>query len=292
MPYIGRELTAGNYLKLDDISSQFNGSTTTFNLTSGGQAFFPGSAFSILVSIGGVIQEPNSSYEINDSQIVFAQAPIQTDNFFCIALGLALGVGVPADGTVGLTQLSPSARTRLSGTEYRKGGTVVGAAVTVVNFIGDDNEFSYNSGARSLDVTITSGVGIQSSGSAIGTGVTQINFIGTGNTFSYNASENTVDVSISGNTGAGGTWSSNTAGISTTKIIGVNTTAAVGTANSEGAVQAHGNIAIVDGALTIDSTVDNSITVPSGRNGLLIGPTTVAIGVTIDVAQGSTLVVV
>ena len=290
MPYIGRELTAGNYLKLDDISSQFNGSTTTFNLTSGGQAFFPGSAFSILVSIGGIIQEPNSSYEINNSQIVFAQAPIQTDDFFCIALGVALGVGVPADGSVGLDQLSPTARDNLGATEYRKGGTVVGAAVTVVNFIGDDNEFSYNSGARSLDVTITSGVGIQSSGSAIGTGVTQINFIGTGNTFSYNASENTVDVSI--NVAAGGTWSNTTAGIHTTKIICVNTTAAVGTANSEGAVQAHGNIAIVDGALTIDSTVDNSITVPSGRNGLLIGPTTVAIGVTIDVAQGSTLVVV
>jgi len=290
MPYIGRELTAGNYLKLDDISSQFNGSTTTFNLTSGGQAFFPGSAFAILVSIGGVIQEPNSSYEINNSQIVFAQAPIETDNFFCIALGLALGVGVPADGTVGLDQLSPSARTRLSAIEYQKNGTVVGSSVTTVNFIGDDNEFTYDAGARSLDVTITSGVGIQSSGSAIGTGVTQINFIGTGNTFSYNASENTVDVSI--NVAAGGTWSNTTAGIHTTKIIGVNTTAAVGTANSEGAVQAHGNIAIVDGALTIDSTVDNSITVPSGRNGLLIGPTTVAIGVTIDVAQGSTLVVV
>ena len=290
MPYIGRELTAGNYLKLDDISSQFNGSTTTFNLTSGGQAFFPGSAFAILVSIGGVIQEPNSSYEINNSQIVFAQAPIETDNFFCIALGLALGVGVPADGTVGLDQLSPSARTRLSAIEYQKNGTVVGSSVTTVNFIGDDNEFTYDAGARSLDVTITSGVGIQSSGSAIGTGVTQINFIGTGNTFSYNASENTVDVSI--NVAAGGTWSNTTAGIHTTKIIGVNTTAAIGTANSEGAVQAHGNIAIVDGALTIDSTVDNSITVPSGRNGLLIGPTTVAIGVTIDVAQGSTLVVV
>lgn len=290
MPYIGRELTAGNYLKLDDISSQFNGSTTTFNLTSGGQAFFPGSAFSILVSIGGVIQEPNSSYEINNSQIVFAQAPATTDNFFCIALGVALGVGVPADGSVGPDQLSAAAIDTLGATEYRKGGTVVGTAVTVVNFIGDDNEFSYNSAARSLDVTITSGVGIQSSGNAIGTGVTQINFVGTGNTFAYNSGTNTVDVSI--NVAAGGTWSNTTAGIHTTKIIGVNTTAAIGTANSEGAVQAHGNIAIVDGALTIDSTVNNSITVPSGRNGLLIGPTTIAIGATLDVAQGSTLVVV
>jgi len=290
MPYIGRELTAGNYLKLDDISSQFDGSKTTFNLTSGGQAFFPGSAFSILVSVAGVIQEANSAYEINNSQIVFAQAPGPTDNFFCVVLGLALGVGVPADGSVGVDQLSPTARDNLGATEYRKDGTVVGSAVTVVNYIGADNQFSYNQNARSLDVTITSGVGIQSSGNAIGTGVTQINFVGLGNTFAYNSGTNTVDVSI--NVAAGGTWSSNSAGINTTKIIGVNTTAAVGTANSEGAVQAHGNIAITDGSLIIDQTVGQSITVPTGKNGLLIGPTTVAVGVTVDVAQGSTLVVV
>lgn len=290
MPYIGRELTAGNYLKLDDISSQFDGSKTTFNLTSGGQAFFPGSAFSILVSVAGVIQEPNSAYELNNSQIVFAQAPGPTDNFFCVVLGVALGVGVPGDGTVGLDQLSQTAINTIGANEYRKDGTVVGSAVTIVNYIGADNQFSYNANARSLDVTITSGVGIQSSGSAIGTGVTQINFIGLGNTFAYNSGTNTVDVSI--NVAAGGTWSSNSAGINTTKIIGVNTTAAVGTATSEGAVQAHGNIAITDGSLIIDQTVGQSITVPTGKNGLLIGPTTVAVGVTVDVAQGSTLVVV
>ena len=41
MPYLGRELTSGNYLKLDDISSQFDGSTVTFNLKSGGNDFYP-----------------------------------------------------------------------------------------------------------------------------------------------------------------------------------------------------------------------------------------------------------
>ena len=40
MPYLGRELTSGNYLKLDDITSQFDGSTTTFQLKSGGSDFF------------------------------------------------------------------------------------------------------------------------------------------------------------------------------------------------------------------------------------------------------------
>ena len=100
MPYVGRDLQRGNYLKLDDIGSSFNGSTTTFNLTSGGNAFFPGSAFSILVSLGGVVQEPESAYQIDRSQIIFATAPTSSSDFFCIALGVALGVGVPGHNTV------------------------------------------------------------------------------------------------------------------------------------------------------------------------------------------------
>jgi len=106
MAYIGRQLTSGNYLKLDDISSQFNGSTTQFNLTSGGQAFYPGSPFSILVSLAGIIQEPDSSYQINESTITFAIAPQASDDFFCIALGTSLGIGVPGEQTVTGTKLS------------------------------------------------------------------------------------------------------------------------------------------------------------------------------------------
>ena len=75
MPYIGKQLSNGNYLKLDDISSSFNSSTTTFSLTNGGSAYYPGSEFSILVSVGGVIQEPESAYQINNDQITFANAP-------------------------------------------------------------------------------------------------------------------------------------------------------------------------------------------------------------------------
>ena len=71
MPYIGRDLNRGNYLKLDDISSSFNSSTKTFNLTVGGSAFIPGSAFSILVSVGGVIQEPESAYQVNNSCLLY-----------------------------------------------------------------------------------------------------------------------------------------------------------------------------------------------------------------------------
>jgi len=106
MPYIGRELDSGNYLKLDDISSSFNGSTTTFNLTAGGKAFFPGSAFSILVNLAGVAQEPEAAYQINNSQITFATAPASGDQFFCIVLGVAHGVNVPGNGTVDGAQLA------------------------------------------------------------------------------------------------------------------------------------------------------------------------------------------
>ena len=106
MPYIGRDLNRGNYLKLDDISSSFDSSTTTFNLTVGGSAFTPGSAFAILVSVGGVIQEPESAYQVNNSEITFANAPTAQDSFFCIALGVSLGIGVPGSGTVNGPQMA------------------------------------------------------------------------------------------------------------------------------------------------------------------------------------------
>ena len=106
MPYVGRDLQRGNYLKLDDISSSFDGSTTTFNLQSGGSAFYPGSAFSIFVSVGGVVQEPESAYTINKNTITFANAPHNVDECFITALGVALGVGVPGHGTVNGSQLA------------------------------------------------------------------------------------------------------------------------------------------------------------------------------------------
>ena len=134
-------------------------------------------------------------------------------------------------------------------------------------------------------------VGIQSGGVQIGAGITQLNFIGTGNTFAVSGT--TVDISISGGSaGAGGTWGSNTVGVHTDKIVGINTSTIAGSATSKGALQVTGNIGITEGLLTLDSNLYTSVSVPSGKNALLIGPTTVAVGATIDVAQGSTLVVV
>ena len=86
MAYIGRQQTSSTFLKLDDISSQFNTSTTTFNLTLGGEAFFAGNPYSLLVSLGGVIQEPISSFTIVENQINFASAPMAGADFFIVVL--------------------------------------------------------------------------------------------------------------------------------------------------------------------------------------------------------------
>ena len=86
MALIGRQPSSGAFLKLDDIASQFDGSTSTFNLTLGGQAFFAGNPYTLLVSLGGVIQEPIAAFTINQNQINFASAPRAGADFFIVVL--------------------------------------------------------------------------------------------------------------------------------------------------------------------------------------------------------------
>lgn len=242
MSYLGRALTSGNYLKLDDLQSQFNGTKKTFDLRSGGNLFYPGSAFSILVVLGGVIQEPESAYTIDQYQITFASAPGASDDFFCIVLGVALGVGVPADGTV-----TPAKLTK---------------------------PFNYNEGHLTLDTT-NNRVGINSSTPGYTLDVQgDINFSGT----FYQDGEQFV--SSKWTTGAGTT-------IFRESFVGIGTTQP-----SEKFQVAQGNILVTDGAVLTDQNIDVNVSIGTGKNGLLIGPVTVGLGVTIDVASGSTLVIV
>ena len=106
MPYIGRQLTQGNFIKLDDLQSQFNGTKTTFSLTAGGQSYKPGSGNALLISLGGVIQEAGTAFTVNADQITFSNAPTADANIFIIALGNSVSVGTPADGTVTASKLS------------------------------------------------------------------------------------------------------------------------------------------------------------------------------------------
>ena len=260
MAYIGRGLDRGNYLKLDDISSQFDGSLTTFNLTAGGQPFYPGSAFALLVSISGVIQEPEISYQIDSSEITFTGPPGLGEPFFCVAMSQPININTPSDGTITTSKIA-------------------NGAVTLPK-LGSDA------------ISDLRGIGIQSGGQFVGTGYTTLNFIGLGNTFLADGTTLNISIEGGGSAGAGGTWASDSVGVTTTKIVGINTTSVTGTANSEGALQVTGNVALTDGAVLTDQNINTDVFIPSGKNGLVIGTVTVGVGITIDVAPGSTLVVV
>ena len=105
MSYIGKSPTIGRYIELDDISSSFNGSNVTFNLTSGGSAVLPQTDANAIISISGVVQY-TSAYTISGSQITFSSAPLSTDNFSGRVLGDSRDVGTPTDGTVTSSSLS------------------------------------------------------------------------------------------------------------------------------------------------------------------------------------------
>ena len=120
MAYIGRQLPSGTFLKLDSIKPLFNGNRVTFPLTLGGEAFFPGNPFSLLVSLSGVIQEPISAFPIVENRITFATAPLSNATFYAIVLAttnitplqsLTIGTRTTAQ-TIDLHGRSMAVRTR------------------------------------------------------------------------------------------------------------------------------------------------------------------------------------
>ena len=73
--------------KIDDLDSQFNGSTTTFNLASSGQSIKPQTAQSVLITINGAVQEPDVDYTVSSTggTITFTTAPTNGQKFIGIA---------------------------------------------------------------------------------------------------------------------------------------------------------------------------------------------------------------
>ena len=113
MPYIGTQIEAGNYRKLTNLASGFNGVTTTFILSvpPGTSQYYvtPTSTYQLLISVGGIIQQPDTDYTISTNTITFTTAPTAGLSFFGILMGDALNVGTPSDGTVTTAKLANSA---------------------------------------------------------------------------------------------------------------------------------------------------------------------------------------
>ena len=87
MAYIGRGPVTGSFEKQDLTA---DGSTTTFTLN-----YTVGSSSAILVSVSGVLQEPETAYNIasGGTTIVFSAAPDTGEDIFVIFLGVAFDAG-------------------------------------------------------------------------------------------------------------------------------------------------------------------------------------------------------
>ena len=99
MAYIGKSPETGTFEKQDLTA---DGSTTTFTLN-----YTVGSSSAILVSVSGVLQEPETAYNIasGGTTIVFSAAPETGEDIFVIFLGIAFDAGtLLGTGTItGLT---------------------------------------------------------------------------------------------------------------------------------------------------------------------------------------------
>ena len=183
-----------------------------------------------------------------------------------------------ADGTLTVEGLSINT----SGMVTATGGVKVGTAATI-----------HSTGQLNIGVAHT----IFANGNATHSGiVTAAAFHGNGANITGISTLNITGYAAGGGgAGVGGTWAVGTAGIHTTKNVGVNTTAvkgtAVGAATSEGALQAHGSVSVFDGFIMTDKQIDKHLTLPEDKNGILIGPVTVATGIGITIESGATLLI-
>ena len=313
MPYIGRDLNQGNYLKLDDFSSQYNGSKVSFDLTAGGTAFFPGSSMALVVSLGGVLQEAETAYTIDQSSIEFASAPSAGDDCYIIVMGTSIGVSVPADGSVTMAKLAQSGIDRLSSVGISSGGTVIGAGVTFINFVQSGLTATVASGIATVSLGGKTNEEIQDIVGAMFSGNTETNITATyqdsdgtidlvadqltteqvqdivGAMFSsntetnitatYQDSDGTIDLEVAG----GGRFvvsSSPAAGIHTADSVGVNT---VGfTTDMVGAGNSFNGMYISNGMTIYDNELNGNHYISTSFNGLMAGPVTVNGVLTVD----------
>ena len=117
MPYIGNNLRSNNaYQTIDDISGSFNGSTTSFALQVGSASPipFPKYETQLIISVGGVVQEPGTGFTLSGTNIVFGSAPASGEAFFGVILAgadyLNAGGTFP-DGTVAVPSITFSSDT-------------------------------------------------------------------------------------------------------------------------------------------------------------------------------------
>lgn len=192
-----------NIQEIDDISSSFNGSTTTFALAISGVSVSPASAQQLRVSLGGVIQNPNDDYQITGSNITFSIAPASGLTFNGVFLGFALSLNSVPDDSITFSKLAPDTR----GVGINSGYASVGTGITVINFVGAGNTVNLDGKKANVFIKDARVDTINGIGTAINYGS------GTKSPFAYVESTGTVDENI--------TFDSTNAGVNTSFVFTV-----------------------------------------------------------------------
>ena len=156
MAYIGPEPNPGQNREVDDISSGFNGSTTAFTLQVNSQNVSPGSSNNIIVSLGGVVQNPGTDYNIAASTITFTTAPASGLSFFGLVLGQQVDIQSLADGT-SPTMSAPTITGDLSIADKI---VHTGDTNTAIRFSGADTITAETGGSARLTIASDGNVGI------------------------------------------------------------------------------------------------------------------------------------
>ena len=132
MAYIGREPTnSGQFLLIDDISSQFNGSKQSFTLQVGGSDITPAKE-NIIVAIDGVLQEATSAYSVSGSTITFTGSPASDASFYGVLTGESQFI---ANESISNDKISPTAN--ISGSKINTDFSAQSFQLTNVTASGD-----------------------------------------------------------------------------------------------------------------------------------------------------------
>ena len=144
---------AANITELDDISGSFNGSTTAFTLAVNSAGVEPVTAQQLLISVGGVMQNPTQDYTVSGTTITFSTAPSAGLTFFGVLLGQSLSLNTIPDSSVTIAKLASGT----AGVGIQSAGAAIGVGITQLNFIGTGNTFAVS--GSSVDVSIAGGGG-------------------------------------------------------------------------------------------------------------------------------------